>query len=370
MKARSKKPTVMLLFGWNDPEGFAAVSNHARDHGWHLELRAYFTGNMPDHWHGDGILYSKGNRERVDQFVIEQAQRCPVVSLNANLPHGLNLPVVTPDNAEAGRLAAHHLIAQGHRDFAYYCPFSGTVPSERRRGFEEVIRKHGFELHELATKASSGRLTSWTAQRGRLASQLRKLPSRAGVLALDDLMAADIIEVAVENGRSVPDDLSVVGLGNLTAVCQCSPIPITSIDLRSGEVARRGAELLGRLMAGGKAPTSPLRIAPGDLIVRESSDTTLVRDPRLAMAVAFIRQHLRQPLSLDQIAESAGVSRRTLYHLFQDDLGLTPAEYLRRQRLQLASRLLKEQPGISRDEAAQRAGFACTRTLIRRRASR
>jgi len=360
-----RKPTVMLLFGWNDPEGFEAVSRYARDHGWHLELRAYFTDNVPDQWRGDGILYSRGNRERIERFVAEQAMRCPVVSLNANLPEGIEFPVVAPDNAEAGRMAARHLIAQGHQDFAYYSPVGGVVSTERQRGFEEAVQQSGLRLHPLSPSSISTKLPDWARLRRQLANRLAKLPPRIGMLALDDLVAVDLIELAVESGRRVPEDFAVVGLGNLGAVCQCSPIPITSIDLRSGEVARRGAELLGKLMAGAKRPTAPLRVPPGDMIVRESSDATLVRDGRLAEAIAYVRKNLRRPLSLDQIAEAAGVSRRTLYHVFQAELGLTPAAFIKRQRSQLVSRLLSEDPDMTRDEAARASGFACTRTMSR-----
>jgi len=355
----------MLLFGWSDPEGFEAVSRYAREHGWHLELRSYYTDNVPETWKGDGILYSKGNRERIDRFVLRQVGRCPVVSLNSNLPEGLESPIVTPDNAEAGRMAADYLIAQGHRDFTFYSPVGGAVAAERKRGFEEVVRDHGHELHDLGPGSSTGKLAPWSVQRRGLAAQLRKLPPRAGVLALDDLVAADIIEVAVECGLKIPEDLAVVGLGNLSAVCQCSPIPITSIDLRPAEVARRGAEMLDSLMAGGTQASSPLRLPPGDLIVRESSNTTIVRDPRLALAVEFIRKNLRRPLSLDQISEVAGVSRRTLYHMFRGDLGLTPAEFIKRQRLQLLNRLRHEHPEMTREAVARAAGFACTRTMDR-----
>ena len=99
--------------------------------------------------------------------------------------------------------------------------------------------------------------------------------------------------------------------------------------------------------------------------MRESSDATIVHDARLAASIAFIRKHIVRPLSMDQIAEAAGVSRRTLYHLFADNLGMTPAEYIRRQRTQTADRLLREQPGLTRREAARNAGFTCTRTLNR-----
>jgi LacI family transcriptional regulator len=360
-----KKPIVMLLFGWSDPEGFVAVSNYARKHDWHLEMRAYFTDMVPEHWNGDGILYSQGIRERVDRFVIEQAKRCPVVSINANLPKGLDVPVVTSDNTEAGRMAARHLIGQGHRDFAYFSPIAGPVSDERRNGFVEVIRESGFRFHTIIPDKDSNQLIPWSEQRRRLATQLRKLPPQAGILALDDLVAAELIEVALEAGRRVPDDLAVVGMGNLSAVCECSQLPITSIDLRTSEVAERGAELLDRLMAGGKKQATPPRISPGALIVRESSDTTVVRDPRLAKAVEFMKTNLRRNLSLDQIADAGGISRRTLYQLFCDDLDVTPADHLKRQRTQLADRLLREQPGMTVREAARQAGFSCTRTLSR-----
>lgn len=355
----------MLLFGWSDPEGFLAVSNYARQHDWHLEMRAYYTDMVPERWHGDGILYSKGIRERIDRFVIQQAKLCPVVSINANLPKGLDVPVVTSDNIEAGRMAARHLIQQGHRDFAYFSPIDGPVSDERRSGFAEVIRESGFRLHTINPGKDSNQLTPWSEQRRRLTAQLRKLPPQAGVLALDDLVAAELIEVALEAGRRVPDDLAVVGMGNLSAVCECSQLPITSIDLRTSEIAKRAAELLDRLMTGGKKQATPPRISPGALIVRESSDTTVVRDPRLAKSVEFMKTNLRLNLSLDQIADAGGISRRTLYHLFCDDLGVTPADHLRRQRTQLADRLLREQPGMTVREAARQAGFSCTRTLSR-----
>lgn len=364
MKSPRKKPNVLLLFGWSDPEGFAAVSQTARKLGWHLELRAYFTDTVPEHWEGDGILYCMGNRERMNHFVIQQAARCPVVTLNSNLPAGLDAAVVAPDNTAAGRIAAQHLIEQGYRDFVYYSPATGGVSDERCLGFEEVVQESGLHLHQLPTRRS-GRMLPWSAQRRQLAAQLRKLPPQTALLALDDLVAADVIEVAIEMGLRVPEDLAVVGLGNLSAVCECAPIPITSIDLRPGEVARHAAELLGSLMSGGKRPSKTLRITPGSLIVRESSNTTIVRDPRLSKVIGYIRKNLRHSLSLDQIAESGGISRRTLYHLFCEDLGMTPATYIRQQRNQQAHRLLAEQPDITWQEAADQAGFACTRTLRR-----
>lgn len=361
---KTRKPNVMLLFGWNDPEGFQAVSDYAMQHGWHLELRAYFTDNVPEHWEGDGILYSMGNREPIDHFVLQQASRCPVVSLNANLPAGLNAPVVTVDNAAAGRLAAKHLLERGHRDFLYFSPVGGAVADERRRGFAEVVSQAGHRLYEFQTQSLNSQ-TSWPKMRARLAARLDKLPAQLGILALDDLVAADLIEVALDSGRQVPGELAVVGMGNIRTVCECAQVPITSIDVRSGTVARCGAELLGRLMRGKTPPDKPLMVEPGALVARESSNLTVARDPRLAKAVTFFQKNLRQAFSLEDAAGAAGVSRRTLYHLFRDELATTPADYLRRERTQLAARLMHEQPGLTQRQAASLTGFSCTRSLNR-----
>jgi transcriptional regulator GlxA family with amidase domain len=100
-------------------------------------------------------------------------------------------------------------------------------------------------------------------------------------------------------------------------------------------------------------------------VARESSDVTVVHDRRLAQAIGFLKKHLRRAMSLDQVAEAGGVSRRTLYHLFREELATTPADYLRRERTLLAQRLLREQPGLTLQEAARRSGFSCTRTLTR-----
>ena len=361
---KSARPNVMMLFGWLDPDGFEALSQYALRENWHLDLRPYFTDSVPEKWRGNGIIYSQGGRERADHFIVQQAARCPVVVINSNLPDGLHAPFVAPDNIEAGRRAAVHLIERGHREFAYYSSATGTVSDERQHGFEEVVKQAGHTLHSIRI-ARKKTPVPWESQRMRLLAQIHKLPPRIGVLALDDLMALDLIEAASEAGRRVPQDLAVVGLGNTHVVCESAQVPITSIGLRPGEVALQAAELLKRMMAGAAAPTEPIRIAPGGLVARESTDITVVNDPRLKLAVGFIQKNLRRQLSLDDIASAGGISRRTLYNLMEEELDATPADYLRRERMLVASRLLAQNDEITLREVAQKVGFSCTRTLAR-----
>ncbi|MCD2196271.1 helix-turn-helix transcriptional regulator [Actinomycetospora endophytica] len=55
-------------------------------------------------------------------------------------------------------------------------------------------------------------------------------------------------------------------------------------------------------------------------------------------AVAFIDEHARREISVEEIAEAAGASRRALEYAFQKHLGQTPSAYLREVRLEGAHR--------------------------------
>lgn len=61
----------------------------------------------------------------------------------------------------------------------------------------------------------------------------------------------------------------------------------------------------------------------------------------------YIEEHIREPISLKQLAEAAGYSPWHTVRIFKDLLGKTPFEYLRALRLSKAAMLLRdEQPRI------------------------
>lgn len=56
---------------------------------------------------------------------------------------------------------------------------------------------------------------------------------------------------------------------------------------------------------------------------------------------AWIEAHLDQPLSLSDLEQQAECSRRTLQYQFRRRFGCTPMQWVRRQRLNKALRLLQ-----------------------------
>jgi transcriptional regulator GlxA family with amidase domain len=81
-------------------------------------------------------------------------------------------------------------------------------------------------------------------------------------------------------------------------------------------------------------------------------------------AVRAMEAHVADPLTLDDIAEVAGVSPRQLNRLFRDKLGRTTMRYYRDIRLDTAQNLLGNSP-LSLTEIALATGFASSSHFAR-----
>lgn len=68
--------------------------------------------------------------------------------------------------------------------------------------------------------------------------------------------------------------------------------------------------------------------------------TNPVYASRVRVMLEYIHQHYREPLTIEQIAQAGGVSRRACFRCFRDVINQTPNEYLTQYRLSMAAYLL------------------------------
>lgn len=81
------------------------------------------------------------------------------------------------------------------------------------------------------------------------------------------------------------------------------------------------------------------------------------RNPVLIATVTLMNRHLDAPLSMDELAEAAGYSRRHMERLFHLAVGKTPGEFYRGLRLDRGRNLLSSTE-LSLQEIATATGFA------------
>ena len=85
-------------------------------------------------------------------------------------------------------------------------------------------------------------------------------------------------------------------------------------------------------------------------------DETTTTGDSLASVLAWMQAHLHEPLRLDDIAAHANISTRTLVRRFPEGTGVSPLQWLLRERVRRAQRLL-ESTRASIEEIAGQTGF-------------
>lgn len=78
---------------------------------------------------------------------------------------------------------------------------------------------------------------------------------------------------------------------------------------------------------------------------------------RIKQIMNYISEHFKEPLTLEMLADSAGISPTTCSRLFHNYLRRTPIEYLTEVRLDYSCTLLKD-TRLSMTEIAYQAGFS------------
>ncbi|WP_168929675.1 AraC family transcriptional regulator [Nocardioides sp. GY 10127] len=101
------------------------------------------------------------------------------------------------------------------------------------------------------------------------------------------------------------------------------------------------------------------------LYVHHSNYTEALRSPgtsgrrAVRKAVEYIERHLAEQIRLEDLAEHAQMSTRSIQAGFKEDLGTTPVAYIRDRRLDAVRRTLMESaPGLTVTDAASRWGFS------------
>lgn len=328
----------------------AGIARFAKQRGWQLTFVDRIA-RQPRGWNGDGVLVTLRDNPGDLAFVRElRRRRIPVVDLTYNHPE-LRLPRVCGDHALLGRIARRHFEERNFRNFAWFS--TGWLNIHR-------LRYEGFGAPQmrwvLGEEAPADRLDDFAWFDEWLGRKLKAAPKPLALLAYDDADAARALGAAQAAGLCVPEDVAILGIGGDRLVCENQSVPISSIEHDQIRTGYEGAQMLERLMDGETPPLKPVLIPPRGITVRASTDVVAATSPAARKALEFIRESISRPFGLEQVAEAVGMGRSTLARLFLANVGHTVGEEIMRQRIRLATRLLKESR-LSIAEIADRTGF-------------
>jgi len=97
---------------------------------------------------------------------------------------------------------------------------------------------------------------------------------------------------------------------------------------------------------------------------RELAQPRRTRADPVEEAVRICRHHYRDPVSVKELAAQSNLSREHFSRLFKERQGVSPAAFLREQRLRAAAQMLQYSP-LPVKEVALRTGFYSARHLMK-----
>lgn len=207
------------------------------------------------------ILIGQSDQSAVIDKVAERF--LPLVAWGAHLPGQVHCSVGT-DNRKGGELAGRHLIERGARSFAFLGDPVAPEIAERLAGVRAALAAHGLADRleilpaHLTAETAHPAVSQWL-------DRIDIVPD--GIIAASDVIALSTLRALNDHGRSVPEDVRLIGYDDLPLANQTSP-PLTTVrqDLVAG--AAHLVDLLFRRIGGEKAGAVVLE---PQLIVRGSS---------------------------------------------------------------------------------------------------
>jgi LacI family transcriptional regulator len=178
---------------------------------------------------------------------------------------------VAVDDVLGGRLAAAHLLEQGHRRIAYVAgPMSIQQVAERHAGATAALA----EMDDASASIHLVEMRSLTVASGRRAGEeVAALPATrrpTAVFCANDLLALGVLQEVIRRGLRVPDDVAIVGYDDIE-FAGAAAVPLSSVRQPREQLGRAAAELLFEEISDGETHRHRHVVFEPELVVRQSS---------------------------------------------------------------------------------------------------
>ncbi len=329
---------------------FKGIINYAKNHTnwlfWH-EI-PYYLGKTNSQtrfkkikaWKPDGIIIREAHT--IEQlFALKKPTIvCPNVIVQPNLKKQMSkYPGILTDCGEIGKMAAAYFLEKGYKNFAFTGYKKSKWSALREQSFCESIEKAGLNTFTLSTPAN------WSTDqaKGHLSQWLKELPKPVAVMACNDDRGLEVIETCKSIKLHVPEEVAVLGVDNDVIVCEMANPTLSSIVINAEKAGYDAAKLLHQMISK-EAPKQPedILVLPQYVQNRQSTDITAIDDTDVAQALNFIRNNVHQNLQVNDVVNSACLSRRNLELKFRRTIGRSIHFEIRRMRAESISRMLLE----------------------------
>lgn len=208
-------------------------------------------------------VYRLASEDRVYRELIER--KTPTVILGHRAPFCNDFINVESDDVAGAYAATQHLLELGHQRIAFLAgPPVTPWTRERFEGYRRALREKNLEPDDKLI-FQAGR----TIEDGAKATlqMLNEGVMPTAIQCVNDMVAVGAVETLLQQGLRVPEDVSVVGFGNIL-LSEHFRVPLTTVRQPKFHLGEAAMEVMQHLLRGEK-PAS--RRIPAELLMREST---------------------------------------------------------------------------------------------------
>jgi LacI family transcriptional regulator len=215
----------------------------------------------------EGLFISPVYRFEAEARIYQEilTSKIPTVLLGPPAAFCKSFVSVEIEEQLASYAATQHLIRLGHKRIAYLTgPPVAPWSHERFEGYRRALREAGLDVDDKLVFQSGSTIEDGT---NAALQMLNEGCQATAVQAISDLVAIGCANAMLSQGLKIPEDISIVGFGNILAA-EYFQVPLTTIRQPKHRLGVAAVETMMALLRGEKV--LPKRL-PAELIQRKSS---------------------------------------------------------------------------------------------------
>lgn len=294
-------------------------------------------------WQPDGIIV-EGCMDERGTLLSNVSSHVPVVYLMCNPKNlGGRALRIERDNKSLGNAAAKEFLSCGIMTFGYFGFTNLFWSVMRQEAFAEALKLNGHPVRVFVRDFfEGGDRTLDRSSRQKFVEWIRQLPKPCGILAANDMLAVELLNVCSSLGIDVPNEIAILGVDNDAVVCESVSPTLSSIRANFIEAGYQCAKLLDENITGTDAVSGSFKRAiPIEGIVRRQSTRRLPRaDANVSKALEIIRQRACDGLLPRDVVSGLDCSRRLIELRFRELVGHSIGEEIHAVRMRRVKDLL------------------------------
>lgn len=205
----------------------------------------------------------------------------------------------------------------------------------RERAFAALASASGKPLFRLPWRNESKE-----RREARLVRWLASLPRHTAIFAVGDLAAIETAAAVRLCHRSIPRELTLLGVDSNPALCEASRPTLSSIQIDHELAGYLAAKAIGEISSRGGTPQKEIRVRPLLAVRRESTGGAGRRESFVQEAVEVVRREACEGLTAAALAKRFRCSRPLFDRRFREAVGHSPLEEILHVRLEKVFTLL------------------------------